>query len=84
MQNKNIFCTILATTLLGSPLLFAQESKHLTNITQITDGGDNAEAYWSFDNKNLTFQSNNAAWGLKCDQIFNLDIKKAKKNSSPK
>ena len=84
MQNKNIFCTILVTTLFGSSLLLAQESKHLLNVTQITDGGDNAEAYWSFDNKNLTFQSNNAAWGLKCDQIFNLDVKKAKKNKALK
>lgn len=54
------------------------ESKHLKNITQLTFGGDNAEAYFSFDDKKLIFQSNNKAWGLDCDQIFALDIAEAK------
>ncbi len=44
--------------------------KHFRNMRQLTFGGDNAEAYWSFDNKMLVFQSNNPAWGLSCDQIF--------------
>jgi len=46
------------------------EEKHLKNLKQLTFGGDNAEAYWSFDSKKLVFQSNNPAWNLKCDQIF--------------
>jgi len=46
------------------------EEKHLTNVRQLTFGGDNAEAYWSFDSKRVSFQSNNKAWGLSCDQIF--------------
>lgn len=50
------------------------ESKHLINLKQLSFGGDNAEAYFSFDNKCLTFQSNNTAWGLQCDQIFNMVI----------
>lgn len=54
------------------------EKKHLSNIRQLTFGGDNAEAYFSFDNNSLTIQSNNPAWGLKCDQIFNLIIEEAK------
>lgn len=44
--------------------------KHLANIKQLTFGGDNAEAYFSFDNTKLVFQSNNPEWGLNCDQIF--------------
>ena len=43
---------------------------HLKNLRQLTFGGDNAEAYFSFDNNSLVFQSNNKAWGLGCDQIF--------------
>lgn len=78
-----IFFTSL--TLLAIPLLFAQHNeKHLKNIRQLSFGGDNAEAYWSFDSKQLSFQSNNKAWGLHCDQIFNLNIKKAKKDSTYK
>ncbi|MBK8556459.1 MAG: PD40 domain-containing protein [Lewinellaceae bacterium] len=57
----------------------AAPETHLKNIRQITFGGDNAEAYWSFDGKWLSFQSNNKAWGLECDQIFALPVKKAAK-----
>jgi len=60
------------------------DEKHLKNIQQLTFGGDNAEAYFSFDNQHLSFQSNNKKWGLACDQIFNLDIKKAAKDSTYK
>lgn len=52
------------------------QEKHLKNVKQITFGGDNAEAYWSFDNSKLVFQANNKAWGLECDQIFMMDASK--------
>lgn len=50
-------------------LRYPQE-KHLKNIKQLTFGGDNAEAYWSYDNKNLVFQATNEEWGTECDQIY--------------
>ncbi|NNE26888.1 MAG: hypothetical protein HKN09_08595 [Saprospiraceae bacterium] len=50
------------------------EEKHLKNIRQLTFGGDNAEAYWSFDNSKLVFQANNPAWGTECDQIYYLNV----------
>jgi Tol biopolymer transport system component len=50
------------------------EESHFENVRQLTFGGDNAEAYWSFDNQKLSFQSNFEEWGLKCDQIFYLNI----------
>jgi TolB protein len=62
----------------------AQNEPHLKNLTMLTHGGDNAEAYFSFDGRQASFQSNNAAWGLKCDQIFNLTIDKAAKDSTYK
>lgn len=65
-------------------LIFGQGEKHLKNLTQLTFGGDNAEAYFSPNGKFLSFQSNNAKWGVKCDQIFNLDINKASKDTSYK
>ena len=49
------------------------QEKHLKNIKQLTFGGDNAEAYWSFDNTKLVFQASNI-WDLGCDQIFTMNI----------
>ncbi len=51
-------------------LLKYPEEKHLKNITQLTFGGNNAEAYWSFDSKSLTFQSDYDKWSNGCDQIY--------------
>jgi len=50
--------------------LIYPEETHFKSIKQITFGGDNAEAYWSFDDKQIIFQSNNTNWGVKCDQMF--------------
>jgi Tol biopolymer transport system component len=45
---------------------------HLKNITMITEDGENAEAYLSFDEQRLSFQ---ATFGeLECDQIFTMNI----------
>ncbi len=62
--------------------LNAQE-KHLKNIKQLTFGGDNAEAYFSPNGKQVCFQSNNKAWGLGCDQIFMLELNKADSSYRP-
>jgi len=50
--------------------LIYPEEKHFKSIRQVTFGGDNAEAYWSFDDEQLVFQSNNKNWGVGCDQMF--------------
>ncbi len=44
--------------------------KHFKNVQQLTVGGDNAEAYFSFDSKYIIFQRTNPAEGLQCDQMF--------------
>ncbi|HEX7845115.1 MAG TPA: hypothetical protein VF476_04885 [Chitinophagaceae bacterium] len=46
------------------------EETHLKNVQQLTVGGDNAEAYWSYDSKWLVFQRTNPKEGINCDQIF--------------
>ncbi|MFN5146347.1 MAG: TolB family protein [Bacteroidota bacterium] len=50
-------------------LRYAEES-HFQNIRQLTFGGDNAEAYWSYDGKSLVFQRTSLKDGIPCDQIF--------------
>jgi len=56
--------------LVAADTLRYDDEKHLKNIKQITFGGDNAEAYWSFDNTMLTFQATSEKFGTECDQIF--------------
>jgi TolB protein len=41
---------------------------HLANLRQLTNGGENAEAYWSADGKWITFQSSRE--GRTCDQQY--------------
>lgn len=48
------------------------QEKHLRNLRQLTDGGDNAEAYFSGDSKELIFQTTHGA--LRCDQIFTMQV----------
>ncbi len=58
----------------SSDTLRYPDEKHLKNVRQLTFGADNAEAYWSFSGKYVSFQSNNPAWGSKCDQIFYMPV----------
>jgi TolB protein len=63
-------------------LLFTQASsdnqlalpteKHLRNLKQLTFGGENAEAYFSADGKQLIFQSTREGRG--CDQIYTMNV----------
>ncbi|MEY3399086.1 MAG: hypothetical protein RL220_1680 [Bacteroidota bacterium] len=63
----------VADSLAGGPLHYASEV-HLKDVRQLTYGGNNAEAYWSFGGKHLIFQSDNKRWGVGCDQIFILGV----------
>ncbi len=51
-----------------SILLNPGEGKHLADLRQLTFGGSNAEAYFSWDGRALIFQSTRGGYG--CDQIF--------------
>lgn len=54
-----------------------ENETHLTNVRQLTFGGNNAEAYFSFDNSRLVLQSDYKDWGVECDQIFWMNIGEA-------
>ena len=53
---------IFASSQSGPPdsLLLPDEQKHLKNVRQLTFGGQNAEAYFSIDDKQLIFQHQGA------------------------
>ncbi len=45
---------------------------HFADVRQLTFGGENAEAYWSPDGKELVFQSTRPPYD--CDQIFRMPV----------
>ena len=75
MRSFVVFIAILAfptAVFSQSADLTAAGEKHLTNIKQLTFGGENAEAYFSFDGKKLIFQSKRGEHP--CDQIYTMNI----------
>ena len=50
------------------PIAALPTEPHLANLRQLTFGGENAEAYWSFDGKELVFQSRRG--DQDCDQEY--------------
>jgi Tol biopolymer transport system component len=67
-----------------------EEEKHIKNIRQLTFGGDNAEAYFSFDGKKLIYQSNSPNGGespvdraslYECDKIWTMNIDGSEKKT---
>ena len=59
--------------------LIYPDEKHFKNVRQLTVGGDNAEAYFGFDNEHIVFQRTNPKEGLSCDQIFYGTVPKSAK-----
>lgn len=53
-------------------ILLPDETKHLGNARQLTFGGQNAEAYFSSDDKQLIFQHQDA--DVPCDQIYTMPV----------
>lgn len=78
MKKATILFLVLC---LGYSVNAQRNEPHLQNIKQLTFGGDNAEAYFNYNNKFLTCQITNAKKGISCDQIFAIDIKKAANDS---
>ncbi|HEY9479041.1 MAG TPA: hypothetical protein VIP79_03090 [Gemmatimonadaceae bacterium] len=75
--------TILTAAALTAAVFYAQSlaaqrvqaapgERHLANIRQLTHGGENAEAYFSADGKQLIFQSTRD--GRSCDQQFIMNV----------
>jgi len=79
---KTQFCLVLLSLLLagGSAVYSSRsddplrlpEEKHLRNIKQLSFGGENAEAYFSPDGRQLIFQSTREGRG--CDQIYTMNL----------
>ncbi len=59
-----------ALTSAATPESAAFSEPHLADLLQLTPGGENAEAYWSPDGKELILQAHGSADA--CDQIYRL------------
>src|SRR4051812_11994004 len=64
-----ILCVNASAQNITDTLRYADE-KHFKNIQQLSFGGDNAEAYWSYDDKQIIFQRKNEQEGIMCDRMF--------------
>jgi len=53
---------------LSRPVETSPGERHLANLRQLTFGGENAEAYWSFDGEKLVFQAREKY--EECDQEY--------------
>jgi len=54
------------------PAELLPQEVHLKNLQQLSFSGENAEAYFSFDGKRLSFQSKRD--GAACDRIYSMNI----------
>lgn len=70
MKKLYLFPAIIITIFVT--ICNAQVERHLQNVKQLTFGGENAEAYFSFDGKQLIFQSKRDGHG--CDRIYTMNI----------
>ncbi|MDE0913610.1 MAG: hypothetical protein OSB57_00360 [Planctomycetota bacterium] len=50
--------------------LIQEGEVHFKHLWQLTDGGENAEAYWSFAGDRLVLQSRRPKEGVECDRIY--------------
>jgi len=61
----------------GKPVADIPGERFFRNVRQLTFGGENAEAYWSWGGKKLILQSRLGRYKegkFECDQIFVLDL----------
>ena len=79
MRIKHVLAPTMIAALALSPVYSAQnqviagnpKEVHLRNIRQLTFAGENAEAYFSIDGKQIIFQSTREPY--KCDQEFTMN-----------
>jgi TolB protein len=76
MKRIIVVCGVLAASAVAwtaqTPISPGVE-RHLANVRQLTSGGENAEAYFSPDGRQLIYQTNPGTPDT-CDQIFTMNV----------
>ncbi len=67
---KNSAISGIPGQLTVSDTILFEGEKHFAHVQQLTFGGDNAEAYFSFDGKWIIFQRTSPKDGIMCDEMF--------------
>jgi len=67
-----VACSRPAPRTPSASIAAAPGERHLRNIRQLTNGGENAEAYFSADGRQLVFQSTRD--GRSCDQEYVMSV----------
>jgi Tol biopolymer transport system component/ubiquinone/menaquinone biosynthesis C-methylase UbiE len=77
-----VFRKLLLMLMISLPLLtgcssltLPEERAHISNLRQLTFGGENAEGYFSFDETRFVYQRTHPDGGDKCDQIYLYDLR---------
>lgn len=65
---SNNMIPVKALLALAFSVSLSAQTPHLSNLRQLTFGGQNAEAYWSPDGRRLIFQTTRPPYD--CDQIY--------------
>lgn len=66
----NSSANLLSDPVLNDTTIHYPGEHHFRNIRQLTFGGDNAEAYFSYDGKYVVYQRTDPSKGILCDQIW--------------
>jgi len=75
MHKRTFFLLVLFSVSFGiaqENALITDGERHFASIRQLTFGGQNAEGYFSFDERSLIFQSTRDSF--KCDQEYIMDL----------
>ena len=67
-------CPLLNQRLPTPPFGVRARGSLSANVRQLTFGGDNAEAYWAFNNDALVYQTTQPQAGIPCDRIFVMPL----------
>src|SRR4051812_42564531 len=76
MNSKRFLYLFILLPLIScaSITILPQEKPFISNIRQLTFGGENAEGYFSFDETKFSYQRTHPASGDLCDQIYMYDL----------
>ncbi len=67
-----LLCSLAVLADKHAVTLQPSNDRHMSKLAQLTFDGDNGEAYFSFDGRQLIYQSSRG--GVRCDKIWTMDI----------